>query len=608
MVKLIIEDDEGKTTVVPLNRDEVTVGRKEGNTIRLTERNVSRRHARILRHNGTVFVEDLGSYNGVKVNGNRIAGRVAVAEGDRIQIGDYLLGIKVDRAADMPADPFADQKTTPMPLPPPVPGEAAAPESVDAAPAGAVAAPAAEAKPVGPAKLVVISQNFFGLVFPLDKAAVVIGRTDENDVVINHRSVSRHHAKIVREKTRYTVVDLQSANGVRVNGEEYGKVELRRGDLIDLGHVRMRFVDPDEEFVPDRDATSLVPMPTEKRGRGLLIGALLLVGVAGGVLFALRGKLFGPKEMVPIVAVQVDAGTAVAIAPMAASGAPASTGAPAPTAAVPLAPTGARAVDLAARLGDADRLMKDERWGEAIKLLSDILQKDPNQELARDKRAKATAEQKNQDALTNLSESVDKKEAERANEAFKKIPDDSVYKKRADDLWTRVKPAYVQKHLAAAKRLKDEGRCDAMKRELAVVEALGPGGPEAAKLRKDCKERDAAVVIAPPVRAPKEPRKTPEEKAPPVAAAMDDIKAKELVDQAAVAFARGQNAQAIQLAQQATKLTKKPGLLNRSYATMALGHCSSGRKEAAQRLANRLDGAWKGQVKSGCRSKGIDLD
>ena len=36
MYKLIIEDDEGKTTEVPIIRDEITVGRKEGNTIRLT--------------------------------------------------------------------------------------------------------------------------------------------------------------------------------------------------------------------------------------------------------------------------------------------------------------------------------------------------------------------------------------------------------------------------------------------------------------------------------------------------------------------------------------------------------------------------------------------
>ncbi|MBU2567129.1 FHA domain-containing protein, partial [Patescibacteria group bacterium] len=70
MVKLIIEDDEGKTTVVPLIRDEITIGRKEGNTIRLTERNVSRRHAKLVKQSSAIFIEDLNSYNGIKVNGN----------------------------------------------------------------------------------------------------------------------------------------------------------------------------------------------------------------------------------------------------------------------------------------------------------------------------------------------------------------------------------------------------------------------------------------------------------------------------------------------------------------------------------------------------------
>ena len=40
MFKLSIEDDEGKTTVVPLARAEMTKGSQEGNTIPLTERNV----------------------------------------------------------------------------------------------------------------------------------------------------------------------------------------------------------------------------------------------------------------------------------------------------------------------------------------------------------------------------------------------------------------------------------------------------------------------------------------------------------------------------------------------------------------------------------------
>ena len=61
MLKLVIQDDEGKTTVVPLVHDEITIGRQEGNTIRLTERNVSRRHARLSRQNGSLTIEDLES-------------------------------------------------------------------------------------------------------------------------------------------------------------------------------------------------------------------------------------------------------------------------------------------------------------------------------------------------------------------------------------------------------------------------------------------------------------------------------------------------------------------------------------------------------------------
>src|SRR3954465_11112893 len=110
MFKLVIQDDEGKTTIVPLIRDEITIGRKEGNTIRLTERNVSRRHARILPNNGEVHIEDLGSYNGIRVNNARIAERVSLRVSDQVQIGDYKLYLKaegveqVDDARTMPIE------------------------------------------------------------------------------------------------------------------------------------------------------------------------------------------------------------------------------------------------------------------------------------------------------------------------------------------------------------------------------------------------------------------------------------------------------------------------------------------------------------------------
>jgi pSer/pThr/pTyr-binding forkhead associated (FHA) protein len=92
-LRLIIEDDEGTTTVVPLGADAITIGRQQGNTIQLTEKNVSRRHARLYPDQTAWVVEDLGSYNGVKVNAHKVEGRVVLQEGDVLQIGDYHLAL-----------------------------------------------------------------------------------------------------------------------------------------------------------------------------------------------------------------------------------------------------------------------------------------------------------------------------------------------------------------------------------------------------------------------------------------------------------------------------------------------------------------------------------
>jgi len=93
-MKLIIEDDEGRKTVVVLAQDETTIGRDDGNAVKLPDRNVSRRHARLKRANGALLIEDLGSYNGVRINGERIAEPTPVKEGDLIEIGDYDLGVE----------------------------------------------------------------------------------------------------------------------------------------------------------------------------------------------------------------------------------------------------------------------------------------------------------------------------------------------------------------------------------------------------------------------------------------------------------------------------------------------------------------------------------
>src|SRR6187402_1123364 len=114
MWKLVIEDDEGKRTVVPLTRDDYTIGRQEGNTIRLTERNVSREHGRIKRKrpnggappppNGAkddFILEDRSSYNGLFVNGLRVAHSQDLQHGDLIQIGDYRIVLQNDAASSI---------------------------------------------------------------------------------------------------------------------------------------------------------------------------------------------------------------------------------------------------------------------------------------------------------------------------------------------------------------------------------------------------------------------------------------------------------------------------------------------------------------------------
>src|SRR5580704_16717780 len=145
MFKLVIQDDEGKTTVVPLIRDEITIGRKEGNTIRLTERNVSRRHARILRSDNEVQIEDLGSYNGIRVNNARIAERVSLRISDQVQIGDYKLYLKaegVEQVDDARTMPIERIDTPPAEMP----AVAAPPASIPTTPMPAQARPAAVAQ------------------------------------------------------------------------------------------------------------------------------------------------------------------------------------------------------------------------------------------------------------------------------------------------------------------------------------------------------------------------------------------------------------------------------------------------------------------------------
>lgn len=120
---LIEEDDPAMSKVVQLDQSALSIGRKPGNNILLDERNVSRHHARLIRSGDAVEIEDLNSYTGVLLNGERVTGRAPLNEGDRVQIGDYRIALRrVVRASEA-----ALTRTALILLPEPPPAQPEAP-------------------------------------------------------------------------------------------------------------------------------------------------------------------------------------------------------------------------------------------------------------------------------------------------------------------------------------------------------------------------------------------------------------------------------------------------------------------------------------------------
>jgi len=71
------------------------------------------------------------------------------------------------------------------------------------------------------------------------KSDLSIGRTEGNDLVLNHPSVSRKHAKLESRDNRWWIVDLKSTNGVKVNGNLISESQVNAGDKIHIGSVQL---------------------------------------------------------------------------------------------------------------------------------------------------------------------------------------------------------------------------------------------------------------------------------------------------------------------------------------------------------------------------------
>jgi pSer/pThr/pTyr-binding forkhead associated (FHA) protein len=165
----------------------MTMGRSRDNDVVVDSLLVSRRHAQIECSGGQCTVEDLGSANGLYVNGRRVP-RAVLTAGDRLRLADVELVYQV----------------------------------AGAGPTGATLEMAGRRR-------------------PLPAAGTSIGRSRDNDLWIGDERASRHHARIDLEYGVFVISDLGSANGTYVNGQRVQRQALNDGDEIRIGDSRLTF-------------------------------------------------------------------------------------------------------------------------------------------------------------------------------------------------------------------------------------------------------------------------------------------------------------------------------------------------------------------------------
>ncbi len=198
-----------------------SIGRAEENPVGLFgDPSVQPRHALIERRGADYVIKSQAVQDGTFVNGNRIE-TVDLHDGDRINIGGYELKFHLRGTSSQSVREQASLVSDPD-----------NPAHIASRLAGA------NASVEGPCLIDASGQRF-----PLPNgAAVRVGRALDNEIVVSHSSVSRHHASLENINGTVMVKDLNSQNGTFVgNRRVTGSVPLNDGDTVRFGDAQFTF-------------------------------------------------------------------------------------------------------------------------------------------------------------------------------------------------------------------------------------------------------------------------------------------------------------------------------------------------------------------------------
>jgi len=224
----------------PLWKGELTLGRARDNDVILDDPKVSRHHLKLVMTPQTLLAMDLGSHNGVQLNGQPLSPRTPTPfkPGDVLMVGAFAISLR-PISAQTPAPPALAERLI-------FSGQ--------------------------PGLLLLLPQQSSR--HPLDQPALTIGRAPDNTLVINQARISAHHARIDRTADGYAVIDLNSSNGLFFNGQRIASRLLADGDVVYLGgqeiavQFRARL-----GFMPAAAAPALTVQPVKPldlRGKALV--------------------------------------------------------------------------------------------------------------------------------------------------------------------------------------------------------------------------------------------------------------------------------------------------------------------------------------------------
>lgn len=207
-----------------LGDEAAEIGRGSACAIPLDNLSVSRRHARVRRSGAKLLFEDLGSENGILLDGKKVA-RAEIAAGGEVVLGKYTL---------LFAPPGSDEEKVALAKPAPAGGGRGSDLHQTILVGSSSTRPAARFELDG------ASHVFKGLVF-------TIGSAPESHLRIGGLFVAREHARVLRDpQGRHLLTHVGGLRAMTVNGVRMKEAVLEDGAVIGIAGRKIVFRHPPE--------------------------------------------------------------------------------------------------------------------------------------------------------------------------------------------------------------------------------------------------------------------------------------------------------------------------------------------------------------------------